>query len=318
MAESPPTAPQLGEIIDALKHRRIGLWALLALVLLIGFFLLLSLRKHPIREAAWDPYGAPSVGAEALYSLTLEREDIKAVPLTYNAPLVARIKSIQPVDSQKFLYQVSYFGLEKGTFNLTDYLCTPDGNRLRQPILPVHVSSHVPDSAEYVIQNPPISNHAKPPPYTALLSLSAFVWVAAGLWMFLPRGKKPAPAPPTVPRKEAVKVQTLEDLLRPLVEKAANKSISGEEKTRMEHILTQYWGALLRLDHLNSVEQLRRILDHVEAGALLRAVEQWLYQPDSEIPPAEINEILKPYLGLPITEPSNEHAEPPAKASRKP
>jgi hypothetical protein len=318
MAESPHTAPHQRETIDAPMPNRVGLRAVLTLALLIGFSLFLTLRKPPVREAAWDPYGVPSVGAEALCFLTLERGDIKASPPTDNAPLVARIQSIQPVDSEKFLYQVSYFGLEKGTFNLTDYLCTPDGRRLRQPILPVHVSSHVPDSADYVIQNLRLSDHPKPPPYTALLSLSAFVWVAAGLWMFLPRRKKPAPPPPTIPIEEAVKARTLEDLLRPLVEKAANKSITAEEKARMEQILFQYWGALLRLDHLNSVEQLRRILDHEEAGALLRTVEQWLYQPDSEIPPEEINKILKPYMDLPITDPSDEHAEPPAMALLKP
>jgi hypothetical protein len=84
------------------------------------------------------------------------------------------------------------------------------------------------------------------------------------------------------------------------VERAAQKTITTQEKARMEQILFQYWGALLRLDHLNSVEQLRRILEHKEAGALLRTVEQWLYQPESKIPPEEINLILKPYMDLPI------------------
>ncbi len=69
----------------------------------------------------------------------------------------------------------------------------------------------------------------------------------------------------------------------------------------MEQILFQYWGALLQLDHLNGIEQLRRILEHKEAGALLRTVEQWLYQPDSKIAQEEINLFLKPYMDLPIS-----------------
>jgi hypothetical protein len=246
----------------------------------------------------------PSVGAEALYTLILNRGDVIAAAPAENAPLTATIKSIQTTGNQKFTYIIAYLGTEKGTFNLTDYLSTPNGVRLREPITPVQVDSFVPDSAEYAIRNLPIHQHPAPPPYTAMLYGSGAAWLLLGLWMFLPRGRKrPASPPPqpTLPARETPQEQTLEDLLRPLVEKAAQKTITTPEKSRMEQILFNYWGALLELDHLNSVEQLRRILEHEEAGALLRTVEQWLYQPESEIPVEAINEILKPYMNLPIT-----------------
>jgi hypothetical protein len=95
------------------------------------------------------------------------------------------------------------------------------------------------------------------------------------------------------------------------VERAAQKTITPQDKARMEQILFQYWGALLQLDHLNGVEQLRRILEHNEAGALLRTVEQWLYQPDSQISREEINLILKPYMDLPISaQPTTDQQDP--------
>ena len=72
------------------------------------------------------------------------------------------------------------------------------------------------------------------------------------------------------------------------------------------------------------MEQLRRILEHKEAGALLRTIEQWLYQPDSNIPAEEISQILKPYMDLPIpafpaapNAPAQEHIEE-EDASQKP
>ena len=315
MADSPQAPPTKKATAHAFLQIRPGFWVLVALALTVAFTLFYSLRPSPKGPPPPDPYGIPSVGAEALYSLTLKRGDIMAAPPTDNAPLIARINSVQPVEDQSFLYVISYFGVEKGTYNLTDYLVTPDGRRLREPILPVQVISHVPESAEYAIQNPPLSPHRSPLPYTALLSLSAFAWGLAGLWMFLPKRKKRVPPPPVSPavsRPIIGEARTLEDLLRPLVEKAASKTISTEEKSRMEQILFQYWGALLQLDHLNSVEQLRRILEHPEAGALLRTVEQWLYQPDSKIPPEEINAILKPYMDLPITEPHGPRKEEPA------
>ena len=70
----------------------------------------------------------------------------------------------------------------------------------------------------------------------------------------------------------------------------------------MEHILFVYWSNALELDHLDDAEQLRRILEHEEAGALMRAVEQWLYQPASDVTPEEITDKLEPYMDLDMNE----------------
>jgi hypothetical protein len=284
----------------------------------VGIALALTMREVPERPVFTAATGAPSVGAEAFHTLVLTRGDITAAQQADNTPLSVQIKSVQPTDDQRFSYLVSYSGVEKGTFNLTDYLCTPNGKRLREPITPVQVDSFIPESAEYAVQNLPVPRHTAPLPYTALLCVSAAAWVGTGLWMFLPRRKRRQAAVTVVPPPATEGPRCLEDLLRPLVEKAAQKTITPAEKGRMEQILFQYWGALLELDHLNSVEQLRRILEHKEAGALLRTVEQWLYQPDSKIPAEEISQILKPYMDLPITSHPNatteerleEHAAP--------
>jgi hypothetical protein len=280
----------------------VGTWVLAALALAVLIALALTTCSAPHRTLVPDLSEAPYVGVEALHTLLLPREDITAAQPTENAPLLARVKSIQPAENQQFSYLIAYSGFEKGTFNLTDYLCTPNGERLREPITPVQVNSYISDSAEYAIRNLPVPAHQTPLPYTALLYLSAAVWLGTALWMFFPRRirRKPTTAVPP-PQPEIPAAHSLEDLLRPLVEKAAQKSISPEEKTRLEKILCEYWGALLKLDHLNSVELLRRTREHKEAGALLRTVEQWLYQPDSKIPPDEIDLILKPYMDLPIS-----------------
>jgi hypothetical protein len=272
-----------------------------ALILTVGIAFTLTIRDTPQRRPAFpDATGAPSVGAEAFHTLVLTRGDITAAQQADNTPLLVQIKSIQPTEDQRFSYLVSYSGVEKGTFNLTDYLCKPTGERLREPITPVQVNTYIADSAEYAVQNLPVPLHTPPLHYTAWLCVSAAVWLGTGLWMFLPRRKRRQAAAPIAPPPANEGPRSLEDLLRPLVEKAAQKTITPEEKGRLEQILFQYWGALLELDHLNSAEQLRRILEHKEAGALLRTVEQWLYQPDSKIPTEEISQILKPYMDLPI------------------
>jgi hypothetical protein len=311
MVDSPPAQPPLQEESGASAPVSLSAWVLIALAVAVASVLALSTGSKPQRPVPLDPSGAPCVGAEAFYTLLLPRGDVVAAPQTDNAPLFVRIKSIQPAENQQFSYLVAYSGIEKGTFNLTDYLCKPNGERLRTPITPVQVNSYISDSAEYAIQNLPVPRHPTPLPYTTGLLLSAAAWLGSGLWLFLPRGARRKPVAPAPPQPRNENAHTLEGLLRPLVERAAKKTITPQEKACMEQILFQYWGALLQLDHLNSVEQLRRILEHKEAGALLRTVEEWLYQPDSKIEPEEINQILKPYMDLPIsTQTPPAHEEP--------
>ena len=312
MVDSLSAQPPLQEESSTSAPVSLSAWALIALAVAVAFALALSTGSKPQRPALVDPSGAPSVGAEAFYTLLLPRGDVVAAPQTDNAPLFVRIKSIQPAENQQFSYLVAYSGVEKGTFNLTDYLCKPNGERLREPITPVEVNSYISDSAEYAIRNLPVPKHPTPLPYTAGLLVSAAAWLGSGLWLFLPRGARRKPVAPAPPQPLDETAHTLEDLLRPLVESAAKKTITPQEKARMEQILFQYWGALLQLDHLNSVEQLRRILEHKEAGALLRTVEEWLYQPDSKIEPEEINQILKPYMDLAISAQTPHAQEEPA------
>jgi hypothetical protein len=294
------------------QRNKFAALVLVGLALALATALALIWREKPEKATHGEPSANPTVGVEALYTLSLNRGDVVAAPTADNAPLTAVIKSIQPTGTQTFSYIISYCASEKGTFNLTDYLSTPNGERLREPITPVQVDSLIPESAEYAIRNLPIPEHPTPLPYTAILYGSGAAWVVLGLWMFLPRRRKRPVTPTPKPPEQVPQDQTLEDLLRPLVEKAAQKTITTEEKSRMEQILFSYWGALLKLDHLNSVEQLRRILEHEEAGALLRTVEQWLYQPESKIPTEEINDILKPYMDLPITPGTASPQEEPA------
>lgn len=302
MEDSTQSAPRPTGPTRTFHSQNRAPWMLALLGAAIGTVLVLGNYGKPRKTEPPDSNAIPIVGVEATYTLVLNRGDVVAAQPADNAPVLTKIKSIQPVENQRYSYLVSYSGTEKGTFNLTDYLCTPDGERLREPITQIQVESLIPDSADYAILNPPVPEHPAPPHYTALLYSSAGIWLLLGLWLFLPRGMKRRAIAVNPPEQPKEADRTLEDLLRPLVEKAAQKTITGEEKTRMEQILFRYWGALLQLDHLNNVEQLRRILEHKEAGALLRTVEQWLYQPDSKIPAEEIAEILKPYMDLPITE----------------
>ncbi|RFC43949.1 MAG: hypothetical protein DVB28_001270 [Verrucomicrobia bacterium] len=273
-------------------------------VLAVGLFFVPS--KQPKTDAPALPNG-PTVGTEAATTILLDQRSYSVAELTSNTPLLVRIAGIEPKDDGVFAYHLVYTGLEIGVFNLTDFLVTTTGQRLREPIATVTIGSVIPPGARHaaVYTDPPYQGRAVP--YKFLLILGTLVWAGCGGALFWPVKKQPAVTPDPEPEpqqdepdaEESSAPKTLAELLRPLVEKAANKSISLEEKGRLEQILFEHWGKELELDHLDSLEQLRRILAHPDAGALLRTIERWLYQPNSLITPEEINAALQSYSALP-------------------
>lgn len=280
--------------------------AILATVL----FTLVLVSGAQERPVVQPPPHNPSIGIPAQQTLVLDQPDYAPAPHTPNAPLLLKIDAVQPLPKGGFAYKLSYTGLEFGVFNLTDFLVTPGGGRLKEPVSTVTIESAIPADATYkaVYTQPPFQPRAFP--YKLASILLALAWAGWGGLLFWPRGttkqsvanESPDEEEPNAAPAFVAEPAMLADLLRPLVQKAANKSITSLEKARLESILFQYWGKELELDHLNSVEQLRRILEHPEGGALLRTVERWLYQPDSQISEEEIANALKDYLEIPSPE----------------
>ena len=253
----------------------------------------------------------PSVGAPARITLSLDRPDYTATPDDDSAPMWVHIENIEPKEDGSFLYHLSYAGLESGIFNLTDYLQKSPTERLSEPVFSVGVRSAIPEDALYDFGDMAASAPPTVFPYSKTVGLLGALWLGWGCWLMRQRrrlnkesteGTHPqidaAQDDADAEKNQASRPQTLSDVLRPLVQKAALKTISTKEKALMEHILFLYWGKKLELDHLDDAEQLRRILDHEEAGGLLRTVEQWLYQPAAAISAEAISETLEPYMQL--------------------
>jgi hypothetical protein len=305
-----PVIQAIKAYLSRLRSLPSSLWIRISAIgslLLIPLICAVYLKTSHVKPVLEKLPTSPTVGTEAFETLILDQPSYKVAEVTPNTPLLVRITGVEATGDGAFQYSLSFRGLETGVFNLTDFLANPVGERLREPVATVTIESAIPAHSVYaaVWPSPPFQGRAFP--YRLTLWMGTFVWAACGALLFWPKKQMQPTAPPASPEPAKTEDrqpiifnrQTLADLLRPLVEKAANKSITAEEKAELEGILFQYWGKDLELDHLNSVEQLRRILEHPEAGALLRTVEQWLYQPDSHITEEEINEALESYLGIP-------------------
>jgi hypothetical protein len=96
----------------------------------------------------------------------------------------------------------------------------------------------------------------------------------------------PVPPPPS----------TLAERLRPLVESASRGQLGADEQAHLERMLIGHWRERLALDALDASEAMSRLRAHPEAGALLRALEDWLHRPPGSVQ-VDVEAMLAPYRG---------------------
>ncbi len=88
------------------------------------------------------------------------------------------------------------------------------------------------------------------------------------------------------------------DRLRPLVEQAARGQLSDDGKGQLERMLLGYWRHRLALHDLAMADAVARLKAHPQAGALLRALEDWLHRPPGSAS-VDVAAVLAPYKDVP-------------------
>jgi hypothetical protein len=181
-----------------------------------------------------------------------------------------------------------------GRYDLRTNLVRLDGSTLTNlPPLPVEVAPLLPDSHDGLLVEAPRSPLGRLGGYRALLTAAAIVW--AVLLVPLVWRRRRTVAAEAAPAAEP----TLADRLRPLVEEAAAGRLSSDGQARLERMLLNYWRDRLGLGALDMAEGLRRLRQHPEAGALLRALEGWLHRPPGAAGAIDVAQVLEPYRNLP-------------------
>ncbi len=113
--------------------------------------------------------------------------------------------------------------------------------------------------------------------------------------MMIGRKQKPqrrADAPPPAP--------PLADRLRPLVEQAAQGTLTRDGQAQLERMLLNYWRQRLGLQETGLLDSVTRLRQHPEAGTLLRELENWLHRPTGSVK-VDVESILAPYRDLQAT-----------------
>jgi hypothetical protein len=224
--------------------------------------------------------------------LVIDGPQLEAVPWDdRKAKVAVRIVNVYP-HGTAFRYDIEYYGLEPGEYDLRKYLRRKDGSSADTlPAIPVKVSSTLPSG-----HIPPRELEPTRLPWIGGYRLVAYalgaLWLL-GLVLLLRRRRRP-----TATAEPKTKTESLADRLRPIVESAIEGKLEPGQRAELERLLLCYWRHRLDLDDVKPAEAVARLRQHDEAGRLLRALEGWLHRPD---PPQDVDvaALLEPYRDLP-------------------
>src|SRR5262245_38874120 len=208
-------------------------------------------------------------------------------------PVVLRVARVYPHGSA-FRYDLEYYGLEPGTFDLRNSLKRKDGSPLGDlppllvKVVPVLPPGQIQPNKLEIESGPRVGGYRVL--VIVLVSLWALGLVALIASFFFPRSRKTAAA--------SDRPVSLAERLRPLVEGAIAGKLSREQLANLERALLAYWRKRLGLEAAEPGVAIETMRKHPEAGPLLAQLEAWLHRPGPPAP-VDVGALLAPYRDLP-------------------
>ena len=245
-------------------------------------------KSHANKVASMSTVG---VAAE-IKQLVIDGSEIEAKPIEdRKSPAVVRVLATFRHGSG-YRYDLEYYGLEPGQYDLRDFLQRKDRTSLESlsPIL-VEVTSRLPAG-----QIAPSSLAPKKLPsvggYRLGMSLGIVAWLLITLWLVLGGHRRKSA------QAHSARIPSLAEQMQPLVMEGMAGRLTPQGQAELERMLLGYWRKRLGLLNADPVAALTTLREHPEAGALLRLMEDWLYRPEGA-GQVDIAAVLAPYQNLP-------------------
>ena len=205
------------------------------------------------------------------------------------SPLIVRVVETFPHGSD-FRYDISYFGMTEGEYDLKDFLVRIDGSSTDDlPSIPVKINSIL-ESGQIQPNDLEIGKLSRFGGYWQLLIVGATAWVLVLLALILVGRKKKQLVAEKIEHRK-----TLAELLEPSVERAIAGTLAPEKHAELERLLFAFWQRRLKLDHLEPAEALSEIRTHDKSGPLIRQLETWLHSPPGSADAPDIAKLMEPY-----------------------
>lgn len=282
---------------DAARHCAKSLFLGLALIIIPPVSLAQTVSTSPAITVLSSNAEPPTVGMEGQLEIILPESGLTAKTPDYKTPLLLRIAHTQP-HGMLTRYDLRYIGRVPGKHDLRHYLFNTNGfPATNLPALTVAVSGVLPEQHNGWLEEQALHAPSLFGGYRAAAAVAVVLWVLA-LFVIIRLGHKPKTAPVET---SVLRPPTFAERLRPLVERAAAGGLTADEKAALERMLINHWQRRLGLAGADSGELIARLRQHTEAGALLRALEDWLHRPPGSAK-VDVESVLAPYRNLPVEE----------------
>jgi hypothetical protein len=224
--------------------------------------------------------------------VVLPGPELEVVPVeNRKTPVVVRIAAVAP-HGTAHRYDLTYYGVEPGTYDLRQFLRRKDGTPADGlPPLRVSVTSVLPPG-QVLPHTPEPRPRASLGGYYLVLLGAALAWLV-GLLAIVFLGRKRVGV-----EAAAARPASLADRLRPLVEQGLAGRLRPEDRADLERALLVYWRKRLGLGGIKPAEQFATLRGHAEAGPLLTQLEAWLHRPGAA-DAVDLTALLAPYRAIP-------------------
>ena len=255
---------------------------------------LVALLFIPALAAAAEEPRTTTVGMPArIEQLLLPGTELEARPLAdRKSPIVLRIEATFR-HGDGFRYDLLYYGLDPGDYDLRHYLRRKDGSPASElPPIPVSIKSVLPPGQ---VEPSKLSLGALPRlgGYWLALVSGGVLWIAGLLAILLVGRKRRGGA-----TGEQDRPRSLAERLQPLVQEATAGRLPRERLAELERLLLAWWRKRLGLEEERPAAAIAALRQHPEAGGLLSQLEAWLHQPQSSVA-VDVAALLRPYHNLP-------------------
>ena len=250
---------------------------LLALLLAAGI-------DTPVRDPS-----IPTVGMQGRLVQTIPGSIVEVIPLSDKAVMALWIESTRP-EGDAIRYDFRFTGWEPGTHDVSIYLRRVDGSTL--PAIPrilIDVAPLLPEGnlGEVDFHDPRVLVEQVPSRWWAYGLLAGWLLVLPAVaWIRRDRVRR---GTSRVPEED------LQGRIRELASLALQETITTDGTARLERLVMMDWQQRLGLADLSPAQALPRLVEHDEAGEVIRTLQAWAHD-EGAVSRDRLGEVLQPYL----------------------
>jgi hypothetical protein len=227
----------------------------------------------------------PKVGMPVVIKdLILPGTELEATSQTDDlAPVVLRVINVFPHGTQ-FRYELEYYGMVPGTFDLKNFLQRKDASTTADlPAIPVEIIS-VSAPGQLIPRDPSTKRTAWFHYYQLILCAAIILWTIT-FWSILKIGRRKKAAqelPPEFPSSI--------DHLTHYAQQMEKHDLNAQERAEVERLVYAAWREKLGLQETHSNTAVMELKQNAVAGHAIRKLEAWLHAPQTT--PIDLNQII--------------------------